>query len=224
MILFTSIHSHAGDVLNIGKPVDPIADISSRILTKAYQRINLEINFIELPAERSLFKSNQGSLDGEVNRIKGINKKYTNLIMVPIPINSVEHVVFSKKHNFSVNGWESLKPFSIAIRIGTKVAEYGTAGMNVTAFPTYDKVFMLVAQERYDICISSVVTGLYYIKKHNLEGMKTLKPPLREYQLFHYLHLKNKALVPKISHSLEQMQQNGEIARERALVIDDLFK
>lgn len=144
--------------------------------------------------------------------------------MIPIPINSVEHVIFSKKHDFPANGWQSLKPYGIAIRIGTKVAEYGTAGMNVTAFPNYDKVFTLVAQERYDICISSVVTGWYYIKKYNLKGLKILAPPLREYQLYHYLHVKNKALVPKISHSLQQMQQDGEITRERALAIDETFK
>lgn len=224
MILFSSIHSYAGDILNLGKPADPIADISSRVLTKAYQRIGLKINFIELPAERSLLKSNEGSLDGEVNRIIGMEKIYTNLILIPIPINSFVGVAFSKNHNFSVDGWDSLRPYSIAIRIGSKFAEYGTRDMNVTTFPTYDKVFELVSQDRYDICIASVVTGLFYIKKNGLKGIKVLDPPLTNFKLYHYLHKKNKNWVAGISRSLQQMQQEGEISREREVVINELFE
>ena len=224
MILFSSIHSYAGDILNLGKPADPVAGISSRVLTKAYQRIGVKINFIELPAERSLLKSNEGSLDGEVNRIIGMEEMYPNLIMIPIPINSFVGVAFSKSHHFSVNGWESLQPYSIAIRIGSKFAEYGTRGMNVTTFATYDKVFELIAQERYDICISSVVTGLFFIKKNGLKGIKILEPPLTNFKLYHYLHKKNKNWVPAISSSLQQMQQEGEISKERGSVIKKLFE
>lgn len=79
-------------------------------------------------------------------------------MVVPIPINTVQHVVFTKNKNFSVNGWESLTP------------------------------------------------------------------PLVETNLYHYLHKKNKPLVPTLSDSLQEMQRDGEINREREWFIKALFQ
>lgn len=214
-ILLLSSSSYANDVLKIGQPVDPISDISARVLVKAYQRIGIEIKPIELPAERSLINSNNGSLDGEVNRIKGIDRKYKNLLMVPIPVNSFEGVVFTKNYSFSVEGWGSLKPYTIAIRTGAKFAEKGTSGMRVYKFTTYDKVFELIAKDRYDVCVSSRVVGFYQINKQNLVGIRVLEPPLERFHLYHYLHKKHKELVPKISASLKRMAAEGAILRER---------
>jgi ABC-type amino acid transport substrate-binding protein len=211
--------SFAEPVLTFGRPHDPIAEFSSQMLMKAYTRLGYELIFVDLPAERSLLKSNNGLLDGEVNRIKGIEKKYGNLIMVPVPVNFFEAVVFTKRHDFRVNGWASLTSFSIAIRIGAKFAEYRTAGMNVTKFPTYEKAFLLLYNDRYDLCVSSRISGLEQIKKQNLIGIKALEPPLETINLYHYLHLKHKTLIPWISKELQRMEQEGLLYRERALFV-----
>jgi polar amino acid transport system substrate-binding protein len=224
IILLSPTDSFAKNILYLGQPVDPIAEISARVLVDAYERINFEIDFKKLPAERSLVNSNNGLLDGEVNRVMGIDKKYSNLIRIPIPINSFEGVVFTKKHHFTVRGWDCLKPYTIAIRVGAKFAENGTRGMKVSKFSTYEKVFMLVAKDRYDICISSRITGFYQIKKQDLLGLKPLEPPIAEFKLYHYLHKKHKDLVPKISDSLLKMQQEGTILKTRELFINELLQ
>ncbi len=223
IILIAQTPSFAEPVLTFGRTQDPIAEFSSQMLLKAYTRIGYEVKFVDLSAERSLMKSNSGSLDGEVNRIKGIEKKYGNLIMVPVPLNFFEGVVFTKRHDFRVKGWASLKSFSIAIRIGAKFAEFKTVGMNVAKFSTYDKVFLLLYNDRYDICVSSRMNGLYQIKKQNLTGIKALEPPLETINLYHYLHLKHKALIPKISKVLQRMEQEGILRKERALFVSKLF-
>lgn len=223
-VLLSTTFSLADDVLTFGRPDDPIGEISSQILVEAYNRISIKIDVIKLPAERSLLLSNKGSLDGEVNRIKGVDKKYENLIRIPVPVNFFEGVAFTKNRHFTVNGWDSLKPYSIAIRTGTKYAENGTRGMNVHKFITYDKIFMLVSKDRYDIGISSRTTGLYQISKHKLTGIKALEPPLERFQLYHYLHKKHKDLVPKISNTLQRMEQNGVILTIRERYIKDLLK
>lgn len=224
IVMFLPNSSNAKNILNLGYPIDPISSLSAKVLVEAYKRIDFEINFKELPAERSLQMSNNGSLDGEVNRVMGIDGKYTNLIMIPCPINFFEGVVFTKNHNFFIEGWSSLKPYTIAIRIGAKFAENGTKGMNVTKFVTYEKIFMLVSKDRYDVCISSRINGLYQIKKQNLIGVKALEPPLAEFKLYHYLHKKHKDLVPKISNSLQEMQKEGTILKIRNLFINELLK
>ena len=222
VLIFLPACTYAADPLILGKPVDTVAKISSRVLEHAYGQIGIPIRFAELPAERSLLKANEGSLDGDVNRVAGIEKKYANLVMIPVPINTVEHVVVTKNHEFTVDGWERLKPYSIAIRIGTKAVESGTAGLNVTAFPAYEKIFKLVAQDRYEISVVGRITAMEYINRYRLKELKVLEPPLTRLPLYHYLHKKHLNIVEKITRSLQTMLQDGSIARERELFIENL--
>ena len=222
--LLSSAHSYAGNTLIFGQSFDPIADISARVLKEAYKRINIEVEFKKMPAERSIENSNNGLLDGEVNRITGIEKQYSNLIMIPFPINFLEGVAFTKKQNITINGWDSLKPYTIAIRLGTKFAEYGTKGMNVSKFVSNEKIFDLVSENRYDICISSRVVGLYQIKKQNLIGIKALDPPLVKHDLFHYLNKKHEDFVPIISREIQKMLQEGRISEIRKEYVKRLVK
>ncbi len=213
---------YAQNILILPALDDAISDLSSKVLETAYHKIGIKLKFEEYPAERALRMSNSGHIDGEVNRIKGIDKTYTNLILIPISVNSFEGMAFSHNVQFEVNGWESLRPYSIAIRIGIKFAEIGTEGMNVIKFPTNKKVFQMVAYGRVDICISSRLTGLYTIKKYGFKNIKILEPPLIKLNLYHYLHKKNKHLVPKITQSLKQMQDNGSILKIRRDFINRL--
>ena len=224
VVLLWTASAFAEYKLLFGKPEDPIAGISARVLAEAYKRIDIDIEFVELPAERSLLQSNGGVLDGEVNRVVGIDQTYANLIRIPVPVNYFESVVFTKTQQFTVNGWDSLKPYSIAIRIGAKFAENRTKGMEVGKFVTYDKVFMLVSKSRFDICITSRITGLYQINKHNLVGVKALEPPLETFHLYHYLNKKHELLVPMITASLHKMEQEGAILKERERFIAELLK
>ena len=57
--------------------------ISEVIVREAYRRIGVEVEIQKYPAERALRLADQGVADGEVQRIDGIDKRYTNLIKVP---------------------------------------------------------------------------------------------------------------------------------------------
>ena len=67
LFLLSSTHSYADNILVFGQTIDPISEISSCVLSEAYKRINIEVRFEKMPAERSLVNSNNGLLDGEVN-------------------------------------------------------------------------------------------------------------------------------------------------------------
>ncbi len=222
--LFLTSSTYATDFIRLAAADDPIAEVSTKVLVEAYKRLGIHLDIVTLPAERALQKSNSGKLDGEVNRIKGIERKYKNLVAIPVPVNHFEGVAFTKNLNIAINGWESLKSLSILIRIGSKFAEAGTKGMSTTGFPSYEKIFTLIASDRYDVCISSRLVGLYNIKKLNLTGIKALEPPLSSFKLYHYLHNKHKDLVPKIRQTLKEMEKEGMIEKIRAQYISEVLK
>ncbi len=216
--LMISIPLYAQKSLVLSKPDDPIADVSEKVLSEAYQRIGIQIQMITLPAERALLTSNSGDVDGEVNRIKGIEKIYLNLMMVPVVINMLEGVVFTKDVSIHVTKWNSLKPYKIGIRRGTKFAERGTKGMDVDFVTTNMQLLSKLDMGRCDVIVTSRLEGLDQIKQLHLTGIYILEPPLVRLKLYHYLHKKHITLLPDITNVLQKMEEEGRIQAIRQTV------
>lgn len=190
-------------------------EISAKVLIEAYASMGYEISVEILPPERALQLSDRGAFDGEVHRIKGIEKRYTGLVMVKVPINYVESVVFSKNIEFKVNGWESLRPYSIVTRKGIKLFEDGTKGMKVDYAYSLEQAFNFLLLDRYEIYVESKIAGLNVIKDMGISGVKILEPSIDRTALYHYLHKKHSGLVPDIEKALLEMQKSGRIKRIR---------
>ncbi|MCP4352592.1 MAG: transporter substrate-binding domain-containing protein [Desulfobacterales bacterium] len=217
-----NLSGYAQDDLVFSKPDDPVANISEEILKEAYQKIGIRISTTTFPAERAIRMSNSGRRDGEVNRVKGLDERYPSLVMVPVEINILEGVVFTTNVSFPVTGWESLRPYNIGIRIGTKFAETGTAGMDVDKVPKNIQLFKKLSAGRNDIVVTSRLEGLWEIKKLGLKNIRILEPPLMKLSLYHYLHKKHIKLVPEIEKILKKMKQEGRILTIRKNFISKL--
>ncbi|MET0084428.1 MAG: transporter substrate-binding domain-containing protein [Sedimenticola sp.] len=191
----------------------PMGLISERVLQEAYGKIGISIRVDKVPGKRALASSNSGKVDGEANRIANINEKFTNLIMIPVPVVNIKMVAFSKQETFPVNGWESLKPYNIGIRRGIRISDEGTKGMQRQLVDDYHQLFTLLDLGRVEVVVAPHLVGLIEMKKSNIKDVKTLEPPLIETKLYHYLHKKHESLVPKITASLREMEAEGDIER-----------
>jgi len=195
-------------------------DYMERLLTEAYQQIGVKVDYIQYPAKRALYASNLGETDGEMARIEGVDKEFQNLLMTDVTISSIDIVVFTKNEKILVDGWQSLKPYSIAIPRGIRVIENGTAGMEVSAFNTTEKILELVSMGRYDVAVLTRIDGLGYAKKLNITNLTILEPPVAKVDLYHYLHKKHENLLPKINSSLLELKKSGrmKVIRDQFLV------
>ncbi|MET0049132.1 MAG: transporter substrate-binding domain-containing protein [Sedimenticola sp.] len=191
----------------------PMGLISERVLKEAYGNIGISIRVDKVPGKRALASSNSGQVDGEANRIANINEKFSNLIMIPVPVVNIKMVAFSKQETFPINGWESLKPYYIGIRRGIRISEEGTKGMRRQLVDDYRTLFTLLDLGRVEVVVTPHLVGLIEMKKSNIKDVKTLEPPLIETKLYHYLHKKHESLVPKITASLRKMEADGDIER-----------
>ncbi len=59
--------------------------------------------------------------------------------------------------------------------------------------------------------------------KFGITKVKSLSPSLQKIDLYHYLHQKNKDLVPKIDAVLQEMAENGELESLRAKFAEELY-
>ncbi len=224
-IIFPAISVAADKQITVVGIKDAVnSEISYIVLKEAYQKLGMELIYKPLPGARALHTSNSGEVDGELFRIVNIQKEYTNLIPVPTPINVLQGIVFSKEKDFVVNGWNSLEPFKIGIQIGIKFVERGAIGMNTIAVDTNEQVFKMLDSGRVDIAVVAFTNGVKTLRKLNLTNIRALSPAVQEYPLYHYLHIKNKHLIPKLDAILKEMDASGRISKIRKDVIIKLIK
>ena len=67
--------------------------------------------------------ANLGIEDGEMSRVGGLESIYPDLIVVPEKFMDWEFVAFSISPIELIDGWTSLKPFTIAFINGWKILE-----------------------------------------------------------------------------------------------------
>ena len=190
---------------------DPATVISEQILRHAYRQLGISITVKKLPGERSLYSANNGETDGELYRKIGMERDYPNLHIVPIPLQIYEIVIFTMGAEFTVTSWESLRPFVVGYVKGIKIIEKNTVGMHVEQAATMRQAFLKMLLGRSDVVVANRSSGLAVLKELNIQDFKILKPALASFPVFHYLHKRHEALIPKLSPILRQMQNEKTI-------------
>lgn len=198
--------------------------IHEPILREIYKQMGYEIEVRQFPAERALVMANSGKVDGEVARLKIIQEKYKNLVIIPIPLYYSQGAIFTKKLNISIPGYESLKPYEVICLRGYKDAEkqLNKYGVKYTLVNSYSQIFLSLDSERFELGIASRLDGLKIIKELGLKEIKILESSLRINPTYHFIHKKHKHLVPQIITILQKLKEEGFIEKIESKVIQDL--
>jgi polar amino acid transport system substrate-binding protein len=192
---------------------DPAAVIAELVLREAYRRLGRTLVVHQLPGERSLVYANEGKMDGELYRKLGLDRDYPNLAIVPVPLLTFELVIFTRGTSFVVNGWDSLRPYTMGFVRGNKIAQENTKGMKVEQVPTMHQAFEKLMMGRTDLVLGHRASGMAVVRSQKLEGITVLEPPLASFPVYHYVNRKHEALVPELTRVLKQMQADRTIER-----------
>ena len=215
LFLFHSIVNAQPDlVLNVvGQPPlsTPVQDgFMDDVGREALKRIGYQLVINRLPAERALRSANSGLIDGEMNRVQGIDRIYSNLIRVPEKIMDWEFFVFSKKQINLEKGWQSLEDKNVAFIRGWKILENNVPkSAAITKTKNSQQLFTLLEKDRADFIIYEHWGGEYTINKLQLDNVILQEPALVKKEVFMYLHKKHAALVPKLTQALSEMKKDG---------------
>jgi polar amino acid transport system substrate-binding protein len=208
----------AAEVLHIARiPGFPDQTVSSEILKEVYRRLQISIEFTDVPAKRALLLSSSGALDGEVARIAEVESQYPSLIRISPPINYIEPSAFSKNIKLPINGWESLSGHTIGIVQGVGSSERGTKGLpGVQAVSNQAMLLKMLYAERVELAVTDLFSGKIALKELGLDKViQPLSPPLQKIYIFHYLHESHRNLIPKVETVLREMERSGELVRLR---------
>jgi polar amino acid transport system substrate-binding protein len=183
-----------------------------RILLEAFDRMGRTAEIIYTPTHQSLIDVNAGVLDGEINRIAGMEARYPNLRRVPEPNMTMEFVAFTR-HPIVIDDWESIRDLNIGIVRGWLILEEHTADFpSVTTVPTERELFNMLRRDRIDVALYARLTGYSVLRELGIEGITHVEPPLAERDMFLYVHKRHETLVQDIADALRAMKADGTYA------------
>jgi ABC-type amino acid transport substrate-binding protein len=218
--------SQAQSVIRLARIANvPDQIVGGEMLRVVYAKLNIKLEFEDVPSKRALALSSAGELDGEIHRIGGLSREYPTLLQVTPAINYIEPTVFTTKLHFDVAGWDSIRDYSIGIVRGVGSSEAGTRGMSrVTATTSNENMIQMLDADRFDLFVLDLFSGLVTVRKLHLQArIYPLSPPLERISIYHYLHERHRDLVPKVEKVIEDMTASGELARLREALVKEFL-
>jgi len=180
-----------------------------RIIKEAFQRIEIKAEIVYTSTEKSLIDVNAGLLDGEINRIEGMELSYPNLIRIPEPNMVMNFVAFSTK-SIPIQGWESIRNLYLGIVKGWKILEDKTEGFpRVVYVPSEVELFTMLHKGRIDLALYADLTGYAVLEDLGFKEIFALTPPLEMRNMYLYVHKKHRDKVELIADALRGMKQDG---------------
>jgi len=179
-------------------------------LTKEiFSRIGIESKVIRLPSARSIINANEGIDDGVIARTAGMEKKYTNLIMIPVPVVTFKFVAYSLDHKISIKDWDSFASYSVGYIRGWRIYEKNvTKTKSLTVVNNAEQLFKLLMNGRSELILFEYYRGSWW-NKHLNANAHLIGSPVAEKNMFMYMHKRHKDLVPKITSAFEQIVKDG---------------
>lgn len=190
---------------------DPLSSRAFQIVHEAYRRIGIEARVEPLPNERGIVSADNGDTDGDTMRMAGIEARYPNLVRVPEPVLNYDSIAFTAGLSFRVNGWDSLRPYSLCVIRGMKLAEKGSEGMHRDLVASAELTFRMLKAGHCQVAILGEAIWLE-IDRLGAGPLRALAPPIETTPLYHYVHRRHADLVPRLTEALRQMRKDGTVA------------
>lgn len=184
------------------------------IVIEAHRRLGQKAIVFKAPSARALFMANEGITVGDPCRVKGIEKKFSNLIPVPTsPISMTAHI-YSHSADFKVQSWKQLGAYQLGILLGDRYAIDGTKGIDVVQVHTNYQLLQMLVYKRIDLASIVTIDAERILRKNKIKEIKRLEPPIASFPIHIYLHKDYAALVPKLDRVIKQMKAEGWISRK----------
>jgi len=183
------------------------------LLREAFRRVGREVRFEMLPSQRALSDANDGVLDGDNNRVAGLEKKYSNLIRLQQENMLWDFVAFTKSKGVTVRSWSDLANYSVGYIVGWNILEEKVRAANVVRVASPRQLFNLLAAGRVDVVIYEPHCGKYFLKALGISGVSTQEPPLAREKMYLYLNRKHADLVRPLEDAMRAMRADGSYDR-----------
>jgi polar amino acid transport system substrate-binding protein len=180
------------------------------IVAEVFRRIGLKAKVESYNAsKRALTNANQNIDQGVAMRIKGLEKKYPNLVRVDEPLIQNDFVAYSKNLQADIHNWSDLKPYTVAYIHGWVIFEKNLVeGQKNHSLATSEQMFTMLQKNRVDLVLYERWQGLYKALQSGIR-VKVHEPPLASVEMYMYVHRNHAELAPRLADALKSMKADG---------------
>lgn len=201
--------------LEIGVPNDSDqAGIALAVLRRAYAMAGLELRPRELPLRRSLQMAIAGELDGELMRMPVVLDSADNLIRVGVPIVQLSYSAYMKGKTCPQRiTLEELAERRVSYIRGIRAIESVLPPARLIAATNYAESFKQLEHDIVDRALGVELETDLALLRQQVRGICKIAEPIAHIELYHALHRRHAALVPRIEQALGALQRSGEMAK-----------
>ena len=180
----------------------------SVLVKEVYRRLGHDTEFVYLPAERSIREVNRGKFDAELARAIGVDREFPNLVRVeePVYVLSISAIVQSDS-NIRFDSWEEIGDRRIGYPRGYQILDIRTRDLNAIKAKNPSTIIKMVKAGRMEIGLVMTSDAAALAQKYG--GISVLEPPLEEFALYHFVHVKHRRMAPSLEKVLIQMNDSG---------------
>lgn len=180
------------------------------LVKEIFRRIGIDATVtVYQNSAKSLANANIGIDDGAALRIKGLGKKFPNLIRVPEKIMDNDFVAYSIIKPIVTDRMSALDEVTIAYINGWQIFQNSLSAHNFTTrTKTALQMFDLLTARKVDFILYERWQGLWRARQLGLT-IQVSEPPLAKREMFMYLNNKHSGLVNKVSAALLEIKKDG---------------
>lgn len=186
------------------------------LLRRAFERLGLELQFEQLPLRRSLPMTQQGLLDGEALRIRDLPLKYPELLLVPVPLATVQVLGYVRQTGPRPRDEAALLGLRLGYPRGVVLLENWLANVpRKVEASTRTDLLRLLRADVIDVALLTSAAGLPELEPDDMTGLSRLPTPFHVTPLYALLHQRHRELLPRLTKVLREMEDSGESPRLR---------
>ncbi|CTQ52912.1 hypothetical protein LP7551_01432 [Roseibium album] len=217
-ILFSLVNTLPGlateaqdKVYRIGYIIGSIGHATAiKRLAQVYMHAGLMVEFVPLPAQRSIVWSDSGELDGDAARVPAIEKNHLNLVRVGEPVNTLRGFAYSTNPALAKTFGGSVKELAgleVGYVTGVRWAKGFLSGRSAVEVATYPDLMRMLARGRIDVAIATESSADEILAKDYpaTTNMIKLAPVLYQTGTYHYLNVRNRDIVSLLEISIREL-------------------
>ncbi len=191
------------------------------VVAEVFRRVGLVGQVEKYDAsKRALINANENIDHGVAMRVKGLEKKYPNLVWIEEKFIENDFVAYSKDLDLVTNDWKSLEPYIASHINGWVIFERNLSPeqkKQVVKDP--GQMFTMLDKGRVDVVLYERWQGLKRAKETGIK-VKVHEPPLASVDMYMYVHKEYAFLAPKLTQALRDMKADGTYQA----IFDKVFK
>ncbi|MFT7261916.1 MAG: polar amino acid transport system substrate-binding protein [Glaciecola sp.] len=184
-----------------------------KVMTEIYRNIGYEMKLMRFPSTRSLVEANLGTTQGELMRIKEIQKDYPNLVRIPYPISSIKSMALTLSGQPEINNVEGLLSKRVGVLRGLKYTNTLTQNLDREILNSIDSLFAVLLAGRVDVILFPELDAQKYIKSHQLDDKVNISTyPIVDIPLYHFVHKDSRTVIELLNKKMSEMNATGALA------------